>query len=64
MKPIRFAPTSVLVAVLALLLTAPSHAEDLDDELDSDTQPAAAPAGAGGAVANDPRYVWDLSTLF
>jgi oligoendopeptidase F len=64
MKPIRFAPTSVLVAVLALLLAAPAQAQDLDDELDSDTQPAAAPAGAGGAVANDPRYVWDLSTLF
>jgi oligoendopeptidase F len=68
MTPNRFAPTSVLAAVsallMSLLLAAPAQAQDLDDELDSDTQPAAAPAGAGGAVANDPRYVWDLSTLF
>jgi oligoendopeptidase F len=62
MTPIRFAFRPLAAAVLALTLAAPAWAED--DEFDIDTQPAAAPAGGGAAAASDPRYVWDLSTLF
>ena len=62
MKPFRRLVTPVLAAVMALLLAAPAHALDDEEELDNDSVPAAAPAAAGAAV--DPRFVWDLSTLF
>ncbi len=66
MKPFRRTLVPIAAAVLALVMAAPALALDLDvdDELDSDTQPAAAPAGGGAAAATDPRYVWDLSTIF
>jgi oligoendopeptidase F len=63
MHQLRFRHTPLLAAVLALLLAAPARAEE-EDEFDIDSPPAAAPAAGGSASATDPRYVWDLSTLF
>ena len=53
---------AALLALMGLTLLSPSFADE--DEFDSDTQPAAAPAGGGAAAASDPRYVWDLTTIF
>jgi oligoendopeptidase F len=56
----------LVAAALSLSLCAPTSAraetEGLDGEVWLTASPAAAPSGAGAAT--DPRYVWDLSTLF
>jgi oligoendopeptidase F len=63
MAPLRFPLKPLFAAVLSALLASPSFADD-EDAFDIDSPPAAAPAAGGSAAANDPRYVWDLSSLF
>lgn len=59
---LRPALRPLATAVLSLTLAASAWA--LDDDFDSDNPPAAAAAGGATAARSDPRYVWDLSTLF
>lgn len=58
----------LVAAAVCLSLCTPSLARAENEAFDSDARlaasPAAAPAGAGAAAAADPRYVWDLSTIF
>ena len=61
MKPLRFIVSPIVGALLSLGALSPAAAEE--DGFDIDTAPAAAPSD-GRAAAADPRYVWDLSTLF
>jgi oligoendopeptidase F len=68
MTPLRLAPASLIAAALFLSLAAhgPVHAEEEGGEPQA---PAASTRANGaeaasGAAAADPRYVWDLSTIF
>jgi oligoendopeptidase F len=68
MKRLPLATVPLAAAVLSLWLCAAASARADDDGPDIDGQSTAAPAApAGGVVAaaaTDPRYLWDLSTIF
>jgi oligoendopeptidase F len=54
----------LVVAALSLWLCAPACARAESEGLDTEAWQAASPAGGSPAAATDPRYVWDLSTIF
>ncbi|MFM7531813.1 MAG: hypothetical protein ACKO5J_04865, partial [Rubrivivax sp.] len=71
MKTPHLAAFPLRAAMLALSLAWPVLAHAEEEAFDGDTQPAASPAAVSGgasaaaaAAATDPRYVWDLSTIF
>ena len=68
MKPLRLTPAALIAAALFLSLAAhgPVHAEDEGGEPQAPAASMRADGAeaASGATAADPRYVWDLSTIF
>lgn len=68
MTPLRLAPAALIAAALFLSLAehGPVHAEEEGGKPQApaaSTRANGAEAGSGAAAA-DPRYVWDLSTIF
>ena len=68
MTPLQLAPAALIAAALFLSLAAhgPVHAEEAGGEPQAPAASAHANGAeaASGAAAADPRYVWDLSTIF
>jgi len=68
MKPLRLTPAALIAAALFLSLAAhgPVHAEEEGGEPQTPAASTRADGAkaASGAAAADPRYVWDLSTIF
>jgi len=68
MKTLRLAPSALVSAMVTLSLASYAPARAQDEGSDTDAPAATARADAvtapGSATAADPRYVWDLSTIF